>query len=256
MIFYFSGTGNTRWVAERLTEEVREKCIDMAPYLRGEEVPAFRLMTDERVGFCFPIHAWGVPPVVVRFIERLQLEHYRCNYIYFCCTCGDDIGKTREEMEQLIARKGWQLQAGFSVQMPNTYVALPGFNVDAEEVQNEKLYRAQAWVSRIADFVVERKCTFHITPGAMAWVKSKVFKPFFFSHLVKEKKFRVDASKCVHCGKCVERCPLQNLKLAGEVPVWLGHCCGCLGCYHSCPAHAIEYGGGTRKKGQYYHKGE
>ena len=38
MIFYFSGTGNTKWAAARLAAATHEDLIPIAPYMRADEL--------------------------------------------------------------------------------------------------------------------------------------------------------------------------------------------------------------------------
>lgn len=64
MIFFFTGTGNTRYVATRLAEATGERLVSIAEaVVNGEYI--FTLEAGERVGFCFPIHGWR-PPFIVR----------------------------------------------------------------------------------------------------------------------------------------------------------------------------------------------
>ena len=54
MIFYFSGTGNTRWAAEQLAAATQERLLFIPDELN---TPCeYTLADDERIGFCFPIH--------------------------------------------------------------------------------------------------------------------------------------------------------------------------------------------------------
>ena len=53
MIFYFSGTGNTRWVAQQIAEALGEELLYI-PNLIKERRFEFKLQEDERIGFCFP----------------------------------------------------------------------------------------------------------------------------------------------------------------------------------------------------------
>lgn len=59
MIFYFSGTGNTKWAAARLAAATHEDLIPIAPYMRADDsshniAEPFILKENERLGFVFP----------------------------------------------------------------------------------------------------------------------------------------------------------------------------------------------------------
>ena len=67
---------------------------------------------------------------------------------------------------------------------------------------------------------------------------------------VKATKFcATDA--CIGCGKCVERCVLNNIRLENGKPKWGEHCTHCMACICGCPTEAIEYGKTSRGKRRY-----
>ena len=77
MIFYFSGTGNTRWAAIRLASATQERLIDIAEEMRRiktsgvDKTEPFILKEGERLGFVFPVHGWRVPRLVRDFLSQL-----------------------------------------------------------------------------------------------------------------------------------------------------------------------------------------
>ena len=70
MIFYFSGTGNTRWVATTIANAIGEELLYIPDLLRNGRYK-FELQEDERIGFCFPTHGWQPPKIVRDFIQKL-----------------------------------------------------------------------------------------------------------------------------------------------------------------------------------------
>ena len=67
---------------------------------------------------------------------------------------------------------------------------------------------------------------------------------------VKDKAFRA-TDACISCGKCVEGCPLRNIRLEDGKPQWGGNCTHCMACINYCPMDAIEYGMASRKRHHY-----
>lgn len=57
MIFYFSGTGNSAWVARQLAEGQNEELLSIA--MEIDRNKAYKLKEGEKVGFVFPVYAWG-----------------------------------------------------------------------------------------------------------------------------------------------------------------------------------------------------
>ena len=70
MIFCFSGTGNSRYVARELAKTLNEQVIE----LQGEMLISpmsfdYDMSKEKRFIWVFPIYSWGVPPIVADFIK-------------------------------------------------------------------------------------------------------------------------------------------------------------------------------------------
>ncbi len=252
MIFWFSGTGNSQWLAQQLQEATKDRIVAMSDALLNNETE-YTLKDHERLGFVFPIYGWNIPTIVRRFINQLVLKEYKNNYTYFACTCGDDMGTTEKLVYKLLSTKGWRLNSSYAIKMPNTYVCLPGFDVDNTLLEQKKLNEAKVTVDHICQLVLEKRCGKRLTiPGALPWTKTHILGWAFHHFLTSSKKFHAE-NTCISCGKCVTACPLHNIHLEEGTPVWENNCTMCLSCYHHCPQHAVSYGHATQKKGQYLH---
>lgn len=248
MIAYFSGTGNTEWVAAQLSTLV---CDNQLVHIPVSGTIDFNKV--DSLGICFPVHAWGVPSVVTRFIQSIPRD---CSipYIYMVCTCGDDSGLTMYEFKELLECQNQRVSLYYSLQMPNTYVNLPGFDVDSLSVQHSKVTHALQKLQVLSKHVQNRDEVVDVVKGNFPWLKSRVLRPLFNRYLVKDHFFHVSDS-CIKCGTCEKVCPVQNIQFQGK-PIWLhqGDCLSCMACYHSCPEHAITFGKYTDHKGQYLFK--
>lgn len=71
MIFYFSGTGNSAWVARQLAEGQNEELLSIA--MEIDRNKAYKLKEGEKVGFVFPVYAWAVPAIVLRFYSSAKV---------------------------------------------------------------------------------------------------------------------------------------------------------------------------------------
>lgn len=251
MIFWFSGTGNSRYVATSLGKHLEEDICFLLDSLSGLD------FTDSKsIGFVFPIYSWGIPPNVLKRVEdviRSNLSILGNKPIWIVCTCGDETALAPEMFESLLQKYDLKLNAGWNVIMPNNYVLLPGFNVDSKELERKKLDDSQSAIQEIAQKIKGCKWEKRYIRGSMPKLKSKIIYPLFKKWGIFPSKWRW-TTECVQCGKCASVCPIHNIKLKGGHPSWKNKCISCLACYHICPVHAIEYGKITHNKGQYFCK--
>ncbi len=127
MIIYFSGTGNSRAVATELGQLMDEEVKAMSPSMRGGDMT---LTDSRRLIWVFPVYSWGVPPYVMDIIRSVVIDAPAAMPHHAVMTCGDDCGLTDRMWRKAIAARGWRGRCVMSVQMPNNYVSLPGFDVD------------------------------------------------------------------------------------------------------------------------------
>lgn len=241
MIYWFSGTGNSHRVAQHLAQLLGDELEFMSPGLQCDH---------ERVIWVFPIYSWGVPPYVAEVIRSATLT--RGSHHYMVATCGDDAGLAPRMWRKLLSPHHVIPMAAYTVIMPNTYVALPGFDVDEPQLRDSKLDREPDRTRHIARMISESSTADDVIAGSMPWIKTRLIYPFFTGCLMSPRDFKVDDG-CISCGRCRSHCPVGNISMdERERPVWGNRCAGCLACYHVCPAHAISYGRFTATKGQYY----
>ena len=291
MIFYFSGTGNTKWAASKLASATHEDLISIAPYMRADDsshtlAEPFILKKNERLGFVFPVHGWRVPKLVREFIGRMKVQREEPDaagsqtlsdisgssasagsrpFTYCVCTAGDSIGLTIENLNQTISQNPslqalgiTEVSSSYSLIMPESYVGLPFMDVDPKEKEIWKKSKSAQELAVICEEIFDRKEGVNrLVKGPIPWFFTKVVGGFFENVLITDKRFHVEKDKCVKCGICANVCPVGDIKGGhGEYPEWLHHkdCLTCFTCYHHCPHHAIEFGKQTQKKGQYYFK--
>lgn len=248
MIFYYSAEGNSRHVALTLARMLGETATDIRDVCRLETLP-------DDVGLVFPVHCWGVPPAMRRFIESLPTG-YEDTRVWAAMTCGDDTGLAHRMLGLLLRRRSLALHTVFSVTMPNTYLLMKGFRLDSPEVVDDKLAKSEQRCAAIADSVRNGRPVVDVHTGAFAWIKTRIIYPLFFRRRISPSRWRVDTGLCIGCGKCETECPQNNIKVEKGKPAWGNDCVQCLACYHNCPARAIDCLPYTRGCGQYVYRSE
>lgn len=249
MIICFSGTGNSRYIAKRIAgalhHEIKMLGYDSQASL-GKDV--------KTLGLVFPIYSWGVPPIVLQWIKE-QTGKAKPDYVWAVMSCGDETGDAPDMLRRAMAKAGLQLNALYSIQMPNNYVLLPGFDVDPKEIEHKKLIDCEQRINHVIQNLRQRPTGMEdVVRGKWSRLKTKLIYPLFAHFGISAKHWKVDASRCNVCGLCAMKCPMKNITLKNERPLWGKECVSCLSCYHVCPRHAIFYAKATKGKGHYYNR--
>lgn len=235
MIFWFSGTGNSRYAAETIANELGETTVSLNSVLKnGGEA---QYTSETPFVFVTPTYAWRIPRVVEAFIQRTTFSG--CKDAYFVMTCGDSIGNAGAYLQKLCNQKGLRFCGVQKVPMPENYIAM--FHAPTLSEAGRILEKAKPVLLKAAENI--RKKTPFDAPRItlLDRIYSTPVNPVFYKACVSDKKFYA-TDGCIACGKCAEVCPLQNITLKNGKPVWAGNCTHCMACISYCPKEAIEYG--------------
>ena len=250
MIFYFSATGNSLYVAKNIAQKQGLKIFDMAELLNTKRL-IFVPKDGEVVGFVFPIYAWAPPKLVLDFIDKLQLAR-KNNFIFAVCTCGSEAGLGMEVFRQTLINNNIPLNADFSIFMPDSFIL--HFDV-CDKFQQQTLFeKADVSLSKINELITRKRSSLDTFKGRLPLIKTKIINPIFRRFGVVPRKFYT-TTKCHCCELCAKICPTKNITFPqGELPKphWGINCTGCLACLHRCPNQAIQYGVRTIHKERYY----
>lgn len=256
MIIVFSGTGNSFHVADLLYASLGYEQIKLQGDILLESEPKIEIKDkSEPLIWVFPTYSWGVPPVVRNFIKKVRIIGGEDVVNHLVTTCGDDVGNLPLQWKKILKAKNLKGGGIWTVQMPNTYVLMKGFDVDSPEIERKKLEKCPERVSHIASKIKAGSNETDVLGGSWRWIKTSVIYPWFVRNAMSPKPFHAD-SRCISCGLCEQECPTRNIVLKPENdvsarPIWGGNCALCLRCYHNCPANAICYGKATKGKGHY-----
>ena len=251
MIFYFTGTGNSGYIASEIGKKNNEKIIDISDVIHENKDLEFTLQDGEVIGFVYPVYAWAPPKMVMEFIRKVKLKNYKDHYIFSVASCGENIGNTMDVVKKALLSKGMVLNSGFSITMPNNYIIMG--DIDSKEEEKNKLQKAENQIKEINQIIKARKNDqFSLEKGFAPGILTTIINPLFTKFAINTSKFHV-MDNCVSCGKCEKVCNAGTITMVDGLPVWKGECSQCLACVHYCPKKAIQYGNSTVKKGRYTH---
>ena len=276
-LYVHTGTGNSLWVARQLALELREATVEFLPGLSAD----FTVGAD-RVGIFFPVHIWGLPRRVIRFVDHLRVKPG--THIFGVAVNAGQVAATLLQLRRLLSTRGLSLASGYSIAMPSNYI--PWGGPGPVETQQRLFSEAREKINVIAGSVLrgERKEA-ESGPVWQNLLFSQIYRISFQRVPKLDKNFWVD-SRCNHCGICSKVCPAKNIEMVNpvrnssgaldsagtilksnpaagqrsivsngvnETPSWLHQCDQCLACIQWCPREAIQYGKKTAKYPRYHH---
>lgn len=245
MIIYFSGTGNSRFVASRIASKTPDELLDAAPAIRAGKGVDF---TDSNTFvFVAPVYAAAPPLVFMDFIRKSRFPIG--SKAYFIMTCAVSMSASPDYCRKIALEKDLVYMGTMKINMPQNYLVY--FKMGTLEKNERIIGEALPVIDRVTDAI----CSGHFLPKIKVKTWERLLTPvilkIYFKLLVSAKAFEA-TDNCVGCGKCVLVCPLGNISMQGEKPVWGSRCTHCMACINLCPKEAIEYGKRTQGKLRYH----
>ena len=122
MILYFSGTGNSKYAAQRIADALGDEIVNLNDRIKsGDTSP---VETGERLVIVTPTYAWRIPRVVRDWLLKTELRGAK--QVWFVMTCGGEIGNADKYNRGLCAEKGLACMSTAQIVMPENYIAMFG----------------------------------------------------------------------------------------------------------------------------------
>lgn len=235
MILYFSGTGNSEYVAKRIGKEINDEVRNLFEKIKTSDFS--EIYAARPWVIVAPTYAWRIPRIVEKWLEKTNLVGSKD--IYFVMTCGENIGNAGRYLEKLCAKKMMNYCGCSGITMPENYLAL--FSPPAADKALQIIDQAESIIDQVSLWIKDGDHFPQLTPSLGDKFISGIINAIFYPMFVHTKKFYV-TDNCISCGKCVSSCPLHNVQLENGKPTWGDNCTHCMACICRCPKEAIEYG--------------
>ena len=243
IVIYFTGTGNSKYAAQRVAEIAGASDIIDA----GAEIKAGRpaKIRDDDLVVAMPVYAWKMPEILENWLRASDI---RVKRIWYIMTCGDQMGGADRYNSRISKDLGAEHMGTAEIIMPENYIAM--FNAPFEEEAREIVKAAEGPIERAGETIARGE---KLQPSRQAFIwkmGTSIVNPVFSKVFIKDKAF-YSTDGCNGCGQCVELCPMNNIIMEGGRPEWMGNCIHCMACICYCPAEAIEYGKGSKGRFRY-----
>jgi hypothetical protein len=247
-ILYFSGTGNSLQVAKDLNSELGDfKLYNIASIITEEKIK----IEGKVLGIVFPVIYARLPLILERILEKLEIN--KDIYVFAIATHGGAPAEVLMKLKKILINKGIVLNSGFLIKMPANNIF--SYGASSIEKQNKIFEREKKKVKKIAHIIRERKN--HKCELSKLVIDTLIDRVFINAtdkivenlHL-RDKDFWVNDS-CNSCKLCERICPVNNIQINIDKPIWKHNCEQCAACIQYCPRQAIQWGEKTTKRKRY-----
>ena len=235
MILYFSGTGNSKYVAKRIADALGDEIVNLNARIKASDTSPIE--TDERVIIVTPTYAWRIPRVVRDWLRKTEL--CGAKQAWFVMTCGSEIGNADKYNRDLCTEKAISCMGTAQIVMPENYIAM--FSAPQADEARQIVAQAEPSIDRAIAAIQAGECFAPTRNNLYDRFMSGPVNPIFYKFCVKADAFTV-SDTCIGCGQCAKLCPMNNVTLKDGKPVWGRNCTHCMACICYCPVSAIEYG--------------
>ena len=143
MVLYFTGTGNSRYLARRIAEGLDMPLYDLNACIKaGDTAP---VQTGRDVVLVTPTYAWRIPRVVSEWLGKTALTG--AERIWFVMDCGSEIGNAASYNRQLAAQKHLHYMGTAQIIMPENYIAM--FNAPQKEQARSIVEQAEPALQKV-----------------------------------------------------------------------------------------------------------
>lgn len=242
MILYFSGSGNSKFVAKYLAILLKDEVISLNKIIK--ENLSLDLISNKPYVFVCPIYAWRFPSKIENLIKNSNLRGN--NNFYFIATMGLNCGNADKYLKKITKSKNKNYMGFGKIIMPNNYL----ISDKPENSENIKkiIQNAIPLIETYANKISNNEIIKYEKREFFGFLKSSFINYLFNKFFVNGKNLVVDEN-CIKCEKCIKSCPLNNISLVNDKIKISNNCMFCLSCLNNCPKNAITFMG--KKNGTY-----
>lgn len=224
-IFYFSGTGNSLWLAKQVKASLGGE-IRYIPRFEGDITGYNKLI------IVCPVYSFGLPLPVFEFMKNLKTDAP----LWIVMNYGGAAGSAKKFAYNHAKSCGLNIKQVYTMKMPENFTAAFSTPLIAP-YNNGLLKKAPKAIEKII-MSIKREEEKILPPDDPK--KHKLYYENKSNWGKLGERFSASES-CNLCGKCVKACPAGNISIANGKVCFGNKCVACQACYHRCPNKAVLY---------------
>ncbi|MBW2002172.1 MAG: flavodoxin family protein, partial [Deltaproteobacteria bacterium] len=145
-VYYFSGTGNSLWVAQKISEKIEDSELISIPKVVNKKEG----IKGEIIGIVCPIYMYNIPLIVADFIRKIE----SAEYIFLVYAGAGELGGGIKDLFKIFASKKLKVSSIFNVPMPSNYTP---YGITQEDRPKELFANIDSRVDGIVKIVKKRE---------------------------------------------------------------------------------------------------
>ncbi|MGV9169575.1 MAG: EFR1 family ferrodoxin [Promethearchaeia archaeon] len=242
-IIYFSQMGSTAKIANVISENLREQGWSVDTTNLAKESPS-RLVRDYDVlGIGTPTFFFHASSLMTEYVQSLPTLNGMPFFVFALYSI--HVGDTGNDIRKKLSEKGGRDIGYLKSQGTNHFPAYTrkGVLFCSQNPSRKELDQARSFaIGVVSRYGIDNPpvSQFDPSPPLMYRLERLASKRWLTNHIL-SRTFSVDEEACIHCRKCVDACPTDNVRVDEEgFPEWGQNCVLCLSCEIACPEGAIS----------------
>lgn len=232
---YFTGTGNSRYVLDIFLKKY-DKTADICA-LTDKNITHF-IKENEKIIFSYPVQFSNIPKILKDFVDKNR-GLWQEKHIFVIATMGLFSGDGAGILARRLQKYGARIEGGLHLQMPDSIADEKALKRSLEK-NKELVWAAEQKIDKAV-----RNLKYGNPPqegiGFLYHMAGLFGQRLYFYKKTQHytDKLKIDAQKCVGCGKCAIQCPMKNIHIEQNTAKASNQCTMCYCCVNICSQQAI-----------------
>lgn len=224
MVFYFTGTGNSLYIAKQIEENI----LSIPQIMRRDYIE----FTEEAIGIVAPVYGHEVPNMVKDFLKKAI---FNTDYFYIILTYGNRHGGAAELTKKLCDECGVNVDYINVIEMVDNW--LPSFDMEEQKKIDKEVEKQLAII--LNDLNTRKSMISEVTETDYA-AHTQFLERMRQMPIDMMQHILMVTDSCIGCSICEKVCPSSSMHVKDGRAIYVpGNCQTCLACAHACPQKAI-----------------